>query len=199
MNDTASKPPKPPARLDRRAKIIIIVAIVPAILVSAPIVLRIFGLLRPFSIPANSMAPAVSTGDHVLMEDLTFLGRNPRHGDVVVFRTDGIAGLQSGIYYVKRVAAEPGEHVHLLDGKLFINDKQLTLSNKAGEIVYNYPSGFGSPPVNDITVPAGQYFLLGDNSTNSMDSRFFGSVPRENIVGRICFCYWPSERIGGVK
>jgi signal peptidase I len=102
--------------------------------------------------------------------------------------------------YVKRVAGEPGDHLRISGGNLFINDKQVVLSNALGEITYQFPDrASGMPPQTDLTVPADQYFVLGDNSTNSFDSRFWGCVPAENILGRIAFCYAPSSRIGGVK
>jgi len=69
-----------------------------------------------------------------------------------------------------------------------------------GEIAYNLPPGMGTQAAKtDVTVPNGYYFVLGDNSTNSFDSRFLGCVPRANVKGRIVFCYWPPKRVGGVK
>jgi signal peptidase I len=83
---------------------------------------------------------------------------------------------------------------------LFINDRQVSLSNAVGEIAYDLPphSEMFSLQTN-VTVPSGCYFVLGDNSTNSSDSRFWGSVPRASIIGRVSFCYWPPRRFGGVK
>ncbi|MEP6662669.1 MAG: signal peptidase I, partial [Verrucomicrobiota bacterium] len=75
-----------------------------------------------------------------------------------------------------------------------------TFSNTAGEITYHLPPGMEtSSPKTDVTIPDGYYFLLGDNATNSYDSRFWGSVPRKNIMGRISFCYWPPKSLGSVK
>ncbi len=162
--------------------------------------LRICGLVRPFFIPTGAMTPAVSAGDHIMMEGVTFLSRQPRRGDIAVFKTDGIASLPSATFYVKRVVGEPGDHVRISGGKLFINDKQVSLSNTVGKILYDMPPQAGMlSPQTDVTVPVGCYFVLGDNSTNSFDSRFWGSVPRGNIIGRASFCYWPPERFGAVK
>ena len=186
--------------MNRRSKFLIGLALVPVCFVGALIVLRTCGLLRAFSVPTGAMTPAVSAGDHVMMEAMTFVTRNPRRGDVVVFRTDGIALLPSATFYVKRVAGEPGDHLRISDGKLFVNDKQVLLSNAAGPIVYDLPPHAETfSPKLDLTVPEGCYFVLGDNSTNSFDSRFWGSVPRGNILGRVSFCYWPPQRAGGVK
>jgi signal peptidase I len=135
-----------------------------------------------------------------MMEGISYLSRQPRRGDIVVFRTDGIASLSPGTIYLKRVTGESGDHVKFSGGKLFVNDKQVSLSNAVGEIVYDLPEGAASlSPQTDVTVPIGCYFVVGDNSTNSFDSRFWGSVPRRNIIGRVGFCYWPSGRIGRVK
>jgi len=135
-----------------------------------------------------------------MTEGMTFLVRKPRRGEIVVFRTDGVASLPPAQLYVKRVAGEPGDHLRISEGKLFINDKQVSLSNAVGEIVYDLPPGADRfLPKTDLTVPDDCYFVLGDNSINSLDSRFWGSVPRGNIIGRVSFCYWPPERAGAVK
>jgi signal peptidase I len=158
------------------------------------------GLVRPFSVPTGAMTPAVSAGDHVMMEGFSFLTRKPRRGDIIVFKTDGIASLPPATIYLKRVAGEPGDRLRLSDGKLFINDKQVTLSNEVGQIVYDLPPLTGAfPTKTDLTVADACYFVLGDNSTNSFDSRYWGSVPRQNVIGRIYFCYWPVQRIGRVR
>jgi len=75
----------------------------------AIITLLLLGLIRPFSVPTGSMSPTVSAGDHVWMENLTYLARAPRRGDIVVFATDGITALPRREMYIKRIAGEPGE------------------------------------------------------------------------------------------
>lgn len=202
MNAATPPPLSRPQRtpLDRRSKLLIGLALIPAVFVGALILLRILGLVRPFSVPTGAMTPAVSAGDHVMMEGMTFVARKPRRGDVVVFKTDGIASLPPATIHVKRVAGEPGDHLRISDGKLYVNDKHVALSNVTGEIAYFLPLRAETFSLKtDVTVPDGHYFVLGDNSTNSFDSRFWGSVPSENILGRILFCYWPPQRVGGVK
>ncbi len=195
-----SLPQSPRVAMSRRSKLVVGLALIPALFVGGLIMLRLCGLVRPFSVPSGAMTPAVSVGDHIMMEGVSFLSRQPRRGDIVVFRTDGIASLPSATIYIKRVVGEPGDHVRISSGKLFVNDKQVSLSNSVGEIVYDLPPQVGTfSRQTDVTVPAGCYFVLGDNSTNSHDSRFWGSVPRANIIGRVAFCYWPPQRVGGVK
>jgi signal peptidase I len=186
--------------MSRCNKFLIASALIPLFVVGALIMLRICGLIRPFYVPTGAMTPAVSAGDHVMMEGVSFLSRQPRCGDIVVFRTDGIASLPPATFYVKRVAGEPGDHLRISGGKLFINEKQVSLSNAVGKIAYVLPPRVGTfSPQTDVKVPSDCYFVLGDNSTNSLDSRFWGSVPRGNIIGRVTFCYWPPQRVGGVK
>jgi len=174
-------------------------SLIPFVLVGALIALRLLGVLRPFSVPTGSMTPAVSPGDRVIMEGMTFLARKPSYGDIVVYKSEG-ARLPAGALYIKRVAGVPGDHVRISNGKLFVNDKHLALSNAVGEIVYSLPEQ--ADPLlakTGVAVSNGCYFLLGDYSINSLDSRYFGSVPRDCIIGRIFFCYWPSNRVGPVK
>src|ERR1035438_3519587 len=133
--DTPPPLPQPKrASTSRRNNVVMGLAFVPAFFVGAVIVLRICGLIRPFSVPTGAMTPAVSAGDHIIMENITFLCRQPRRGDIIVFKTDGIASLPPATFYVKRVAGEPGDHLLISERKLFINDKHMSLSNAVGEI-----------------------------------------------------------------
>lgn len=162
--------------------------------------LRPLGFVRVFNEVAGSMAPAILPGDQVVMEGISYRLRDPRRGEVVVMRTDDIAGLPSGILYMRRVAGMPGEQVFISEGKLVINGSQMVLSNSFSEITHHLPSGpWGHILRTNLTVPQGQYFLLGDNSTNSSDSRFWGCVPARNIVGRIVYCSEPFDRVGIIR
>jgi signal peptidase I len=79
-------PQLPQAALSRRSKLLIALAFVPAFVIGSLIVLRVCGLIRPFSVPTGAMTPAVSAGDHVMMEGVTFVVRHPSRGDIVTFR-----------------------------------------------------------------------------------------------------------------
>jgi len=190
----------PPAGLNRDTKILLIVGVFCGICIVAIIALRLLGLLYPFYIPTASMAPAVSSGDHIITEGLTFLKREPHRGDIIVFGSDGILPLEPGTKYDKRILGEPGEHLRITEGRLYINDSLVVMTNSAGEISYPLTKQLESfNPKTDVVIPPGQYFVVGDNSTNSFDSRFWGCLPAKNIVGRMWFCYWPPNRIGEVK
>jgi signal peptidase I len=163
--------------------------------------LRATGLVRPFRVPTAGMSPAISPGDHVMMEGLTFLSRQPRRGDIIVFKTDGLPEVPAGEIYVQRVVGEPGDRIRLSGGTLSINGTNVVISNAAGEIQYaNLSSAQYLVSSNDVTiVPANCYFVMGDNSSNSLDSRFWGFLPADNILGRARFCYFPPGRMGTIK
>src|SRR5438874_2419898 len=113
---TPEPPPAPkrqPASRKANSRLPRSLAIGAGILLGGIFMLRIFGLVQPFSIPTSSMAPAVSPGDHIMMEGITFLCRNPRKGDVVVFKTDGIGALIKGASYVNRLAGQPGDRLRI--------------------------------------------------------------------------------------
>jgi signal peptidase I len=201
MSPTTPPPPPPTKRapLSKRLELPTGLALFVVFLVCTLVFLRAFGLLRTFSVPTGSMTPAVSAGDYVIMEGMTFLARKPRYGDVVVYKSDRVGSLTAGSLYIKRVAGVPGDRVSISDGKLFINHEHVSLSNSVGEIVYYQPQMDTPQPKTGVLVPDNCYFLLGDNSINSLDSRYFGPVSRDRIIGRIFFCYWPPRRVGAVK
>ncbi|HSY44247.1 MAG TPA: signal peptidase I [Candidatus Acidoferrum sp.] len=183
-----------------RIKCVIAIALIPGTIIGLLIILRLLGLFHVFYIPYGSMAPAISQGDSIAVEGLTFLMRSPRRGDIVVFKTQDTPPLTPGAFYIKRVAGLPGDHLLISGGELFIDDKLVTLSNNEGEIVYDMPLSASSFLLQtNVTVPDDCYFLLGDNSTNSLDSRFVGSIARNDIKGLAVFCYWPPARIGAIK
>ena len=211
MNSDVSQSPESSKNIWKRHNktfsllILLPIGVTGALIIGTLICLRILGLICPYAIPTGAMAPAVSAGDHVLMENFTYLLREPRRGDIVVFKADGIDLLDPSSRYIKRVSGQPAERVRLSDDQLYINEKLTVLSNDFGGIDYGmplFPPGVTPrmlPTQTNVTVPDASYFLLGDNSKNSLDSRFFGSVPRRNITGQIWFCYWPPQRVGLVK
>src|SRR5258708_39599302 len=129
MSPTTPPPLPQPRRvsLNRLDKLLIGLGLILVFLIGALIVLRIFGLIYPFLVPTGAMAPAVSAGDHVVMEGITFLVRNPRRGDIVAFKGHGIASLGPETVYIKRVAGLPGEQLRFSRGNLFVNDKRVVL------------------------------------------------------------------------
>jgi signal peptidase I len=147
------------------------------------------------------MAPTIQAGDHVMMEGLAYKGRNPRRGEIVVFSSSEIARLPPNQLYIKRLVGLPGDTLRIADGKLYVNGDYFPTISSTGPVHHVFlPSTMYLRSSNDtVSVPAGQYFVLGDYSANSADSRSWGFVPRENIMGKIILRYWPPTRIGSVK
>jgi signal peptidase I len=198
-NPPSVRPPQA-ATLDLLSKVLIVLGIVGGIVVGSLLLLRVTGLIRPFNVPTGGMASAMSPGDHVVMEAISYLKRKPKRGDIVVFKTDGIEGLPEHQIYIKRVTGEPNERLKIANGKLFINGHQVTITNTEGEILYTIPPQWENrAKFTDLQIPAGAYFVIGDNTTNSLDSRFWGCLPESNVLGRMVFCYWPPKCIGVIK
>jgi signal peptidase I len=159
------------------------------------------GVVRALHVTGASMAPAIRPGDGVLMEKITFFARSPRRGEIVVFRAISMPPFEDNVLYPKRIVGLPGDRLRLTEGKLYVNEAPLSLTNWSGEI--NYVSLPGSKYLaagdETVTVPPGQYFVLGDNSVDSLDSRFAGFLPGTNFEGRIWFCYWPPGHMGTIR
>ncbi len=157
-------------------------------------------VVNPYRIPSSSMEPSLhcarpgdgceaSISDRVLANRLAYHFRNPKRGDVVVFQTPPKAKTLCGAggTFVKRLIGLPRDRVALRDGVTFVNGKKLDES-------YVQPDRRGTES-GVWRVPPGSYFMLGDNRTNSCDSRVWGAVPRENLVGPVFAVYWPPRRI----
>ena len=153
--------------------------------------LRFAGRLIPYRIPASGMHPTIQVGDCVLMEGITYWFRAPQRGEVVVFRTKGIAALHSDDVYVKRIAGLPGDKLRIAEGRLYVNGQPAPPIPGAGPYVNATSSRFLRTARDEFLVPPESYFVLGDNSVNSADSRYWGTVPKPNVRGKIWFRYWP--------
>lgn len=148
---------------------------------------------------------AIDTGDQVFVDKFSYNFIRPHHGDVFVFRTNNIPGIQADPdagqpFYIKRLAGLPGDTLRLDPPRLFINNQPAEqIAYGFGRVIAAKPPYQGyfpgrdnlSSPDHPFTVPAHSFFALGDNSHNSYDSRYWGPVPEENLVGRGLFVYWP--------
>jgi signal peptidase I len=163
-----------------------VVIIAAALLVA--LVVKTF-LFQAFYIPSESMEPTLSPGDRVLVNKLSYHFHPIHRGDIVVFKAPpGEASDPTIKDLIKRVIGLPGDTIEERDGKVWINDKPL-----------NEPYLAADTPTTSLTkhvVAPGQYFVLGDNRTNSKDSRFIGAIPESLIVGRAFVRVWPLSSIG---
>jgi len=177
-------------------------------------------VLQAFEIPSSSMEETLLIGDHVFVNREQFapptswLGpvlpyRDIRRGDIVVFLSPETPGL----FVVKRIMGIPGDHIHLRDGVVYRNGQKLDEPYAQHKLAdYNpYRDNFPALPASDmygvhnekwqrgfrshlegddIVVPANSYFAMGDNRDVSYDSRYWGFIPRPNVIGRPMFIYW---------
>jgi signal peptidase I len=150
---------------------------------------------------------AVDTGDQVFVDKFTYNFVKPHRGDVFVFRTNNIAGIlgdpEAGQpFYIKRLAGVPGDTLRIDSPLLFVNGKiaegygfKRVMEARDSYHGYSNPGGanakYLASPDATFHVPDHSYFALGDNSYNSSDSRYWGLVPEENLVGRGVIVYWP--------
>ncbi len=185
--------------------IIVVVALVLALTIQAFFV-------KPFRIPSQSMVPTLIVGQRVLVDRLTGHWSDPKRGDVVVFNPPagadtGSCGVQqppgeacptptsnrSNTNFIKRVVAIGGDHIKIVDNHLWLNGKlqrepYIDRGTPCDPSLCNLPR--------EITVPPGDFFMMGDNRGESADSREWGPVPRKWLIGRAFFTYWPPDRLG---
>jgi signal peptidase I len=158
-------------------------------------------LVKPYRIPSLSMTPTLERGDRILAVRAVYELRDPRRGEVVVFHPPGVgdrpvrgAAGEASVTFVKRVVGLPGETVRIRNGAVTVCAAP---GRDCRRLLEPYLSGrrdlrsFGP-----YDVPAGSYFVLGDNRADSDDSRIWGFLPRDNIVGRAVAIYWPLDRAG---
>src|SRR5271170_1805426 len=177
-------------------------------------------IAQPFVIPTSSMHNTLYTGDHLIVDKLAYAppGSISKHflpyeevkrGDIIVFRHPTLITVD----YVKRVIGMPGDHIKLVNKQVILNGKPINepyAIHMDNSLTYrdNFPIGeidYGSDPkmleratamlrdyvVNgELVVPPGNYFAMGDNRDNSLDSRYWGFVPRENIIGKPLVIFW---------
>lgn len=186
---------------------------------SLNILILLFGtttLVQAFIVPTPSMDTTVMVGDHLLVDKLSYAPpgaiskyflpyTEPKRGDIIVFRYP----MDISQNYVKRVMGVPGDHIRIRDKVVFLNGKQLNEPYAQHVFPYIEPYRDNFPmqpsgPVSDralqminsnvvdgeLVVPPGNYFAMGDNRDNSLDSRYWGFVPRENIIGKPLVIFW---------
>ncbi|NJD59862.1 MAG: signal peptidase I [Anaerolineales bacterium] len=151
------------------------------ILLSLVLFLAINAISERIRVESISMQPTLFPGDYVIVNKLAYrFNHDPQRGDVIVFK---YPPNPEAIPYIKRIIGLPGDQVHISDGKIYING-QLML-----EPYLKVTTNRGG----DWTVPEGQLFVMGDNRNNSSDSRSWGFVPLENIIGRAELIYLPPK------
>jgi signal peptidase I len=166
-------------------------------------------LFQVYKIPTTSMVPTLVPHDKIFVSKLVYGPkipftdwripgfRFPQRGDVVVFipphEKNKIFFRQKP--YIKRLVGLGGDHLLIKNGKLYINGKVLEQEN----IITKHYTNSGKYGTKEIVIPKDKYFVLGDNSANSYDSRYWGFVGQEDIIGKAIFIWWPLQRIGIIR
>lgn len=217
MAKTLTKKDAAPAEKPRETTVEFLASLA-AVLVTGLFIITF--IMQAFEIPSSSMENTLLIGDHVFVNRVQFspaahwMGpllpyREIRRGDVVVF----LHPAEPGLYVVKRIIGIPGDHLHLRDGVVYRNGEKLDEpyvihQPESGYVPYrdNFPAVPATEFTNvtpswqlllpqnikgdDLVVPPNSYFGMGDNRDVSYDSRFWGFIPKDNVIGRPMFIYW---------
>ncbi len=179
------------------------------VIVMVVLLIRAF-VAQAYNIPSGSMKPTLLVGDFILVNKLVYRFSEPQRGDIVVFKYP----IDPNIDFIKRIVALPGEEVEVRNNQVFINGKPLPLievgrgeENGVRKVIYEeiLPEGikhkvqfyedfpFSKRDFGPVVVPPNHYFVMGDNRDNSEDSRYWGFLPRENIVGKAFVIYFSGD------
>jgi signal peptidase I len=136
-------------------------------------------------IPSGSMLPTLEVNDRLIIDKVSYDFTDPHRGDIVVFQPPD--SLHQKDAFIKRVVGLPGDVVQVKNGQVYINGEPQQESYIAAKPDYQY---------GPVTVPADSYLVLGDNRNESFDSHYWGFVPRDHVIGRAVFRFWPLTRLG---
>lgn len=154
--------------------------------------------MQPHQVNGQSMVPSFESGEYVLTDKVSYKLRDPQRGEVIVFHAPETANCPkgTGCDFIKRVLALPGETVAVSNNAIIVNGQPLseiyipdTYQTLAGE----YTQG------RTITLGPNEYFAVGDNRPYSSDSRAWGPITKDDIVGRAFFRYWPPQVVGAIQ
>ncbi len=163
-------------------------------------------IVQAFKIPSGSMIPTFKVGDRIFVNKFIYGARvpltpwslpavrQPKRGDIIVFKSPEDPKKD----FVKRLIAVGGEEVEIREGKIYINGSVMD-EPASIRTVYYYNAGNYGFEGKATKVPEDSYFALGDNSGSSRDSRYWGFVPKKNMIGKVIFIYWPVYRMKAVK
>lgn len=149
--------------------------------------------MQPHKIKGSSMEPNFHDGEYLLTDKVSYRFGDPQRGEVIVFK----APPDFNDEFIKRIIGIPGDQIMVKGGKVYLNNEELAepylpdyFITQAGKVVSE-----GT----EFTVPEGTYLVFGDNRNHSYDSRNFGPIDRDKIVGRAWFVYWPPSQMGVIS
>ena len=187
-------------RTASRGRTIVEYVVLAVVAVAVALLIQAF-LVKPYRIPSESMENTLLIGDRVLVDRISWRFSEPQRGEITVFHPP--APLTGGPVLIKRIVGMPGDVISLSDGYVYINGRKLDepYVRRIGgrqEPTDAFTNGLAWSLQRPYHVPAGTYFMMGDNRTDSGDSREFGPVPRSQLVGHAFWRYWPPGRFGGL-
>lgn len=147
-------------------------------------------LFQPHQVKGSSMYPNFHNGEYILTDKISYKLGNPQKGDVIIFK----APKNEEYDYIKRIIGLPGDTIEVLNSKIYLNQQLLDEPFLPSDYITS--GGTFLRPGLTVTVPPDEFFVMGDNRSHSSDSREWGFVPKENIVGKAWIRYWPPARMG---
>ncbi|MGB7340560.1 MAG: signal peptidase I [Phototrophicaceae bacterium] len=156
------------------------------------VVTVLFDMAVPRSlVDGRSMQQTFQDAERLIVSRVHYLITTPDRGDIIVFNSVDVS--DPNVMLIKRVIGLPGDTVQFIDQNTYINGVQIN------EPYINEMCSTSRCPDKEVVLGEDEYFVMGDNRNNSRDSRVFGAVPIENVVGRVVFRYWPLPRIGIIQ
>lgn len=155
-------------------------------------IIRTF-IVQAYKIPTGSMNPTLIEGDRILVNKFIYRFRQPERAEVIVFKYPENPRLA----FIKRLVAFENEQVEIRDGRIFIDSEHAAENQISSRFYYN--RGAYGVAGDTITVPDQTFYVLGDNSANSRDSRYWGFVPKKNLIGKAMLIYWPLHRMSLIE
>ena len=190
MEGNMQPPPKEPGQPSNNISAHIIDFIQSLVLFGAIFSIIYLFVAQPHKVSGLSMYPTFDNGDYILTDKVSYKFGTPKYGDVIVLKNPRNESQD----FIKRIIGIPGDSVKVEKGQVFVNDK-LTDQTYLSSDTYTRGGAFlqdGTP----VTVPEGKYLVFGDNRDQSSDSRAWGFITKEEIVGKVFFRYWPPNEFG---
>ena len=173
----------------------IIFDLVQTLVIAGAIFVVIYAFLfRPYQVNGHSMDPTFQNGEYVLTNLISLRFEDLKRGDIIVFH----APPDKDKDYIKRIIGLPGDRVKLLGGQVYLNGTKLDQTSFLASTVRTNSGNFLGEG-DEVIVPEGQYFTMGDNREFSSDSREWGFVTKQAVIGKSFFVYWPLNRMRVVK
>ncbi len=150
-------------------------------------------IMQPNQVKGASMEPTFASGDYIMTSKITYKFRQPERGDVIVFKSPK----NPDIEYIKRIIGLPGDKINIKNSQVYVNDKLIT-ENYISDATNLWDGGYAKEGV-PITVPENYLFVMGDNRPRSSDSREFGPVAVDSIIGHVFYRYYPANKVGWIR